>query len=50
MELFYDLDFVVAQLGIRLSGDHSPIGVLTFLAYFRPQTPSKAEFGSAALS
>jgi hypothetical protein len=49
MVLFYDLVFVVAvaQLGIRLSGDHSPIGVLSFLAFFRPQTPPIAEFGSA---
>ncbi len=34
MELFYDLVFVVAvaQLGSRLSGDHSLSGVLKFVA------------------
>jgi len=38
MELFYDLVFVVAvaQLGSRLSGDHSLTGVLKFVALFIP--------------
>jgi low temperature requirement protein LtrA len=38
MELFYDLVFVVAvaQLGGRLSGDHSVSGVLEFVALFIP--------------
>lgn len=38
MELFYDLVFVVAvaQLGNRLSGDHSLAGALKFVALFVP--------------
>ena len=38
MELFYDLVFVVAvaQLGARLSEDHSFVGVLEFVGLFIP--------------
>jgi hypothetical protein len=36
MELFYDLVFVVTQLGNRLSTDHTFVGVLGFVALFIP--------------
>jgi low temperature requirement protein LtrA len=36
MELFYDLVFVVTQLGNRLSTDHTFVGVLEFVALFIP--------------